>query len=1289
MTPPEPHTSDTAQAATALPPTARVSLRWWRLPVGLSLALLATAGALWAWSGSEGSLATTLNIASRLMPQGQTLSSAQVQGSMQHGGRLGQLHWQHDGLQVQLHNADVTLDWSQLWNGRLPLRSLQIEQLNIDDKRPPSPHAALNSFSWPVKVKLPWRIGQLRWAGPPALDLQALQGHYDFDGQHHLLKLQPLTVAQGQYSLQARLQAAAPMALDVTVQGQVQIPSTARTRGLTLQASATVQGNLSGPQAKLLVDAQLSPPNPIRSGMQLNLQAHVLPWQSQPVHNAQAKWQQLDLALLWPGAPQTRLTGQAAIAPDAAGWHGQAELTNAIPGPWDQNRLPLSQLDAQVRYQQGLWHIQQLSSRMAGGQVQAQVQQTSAGWTGQVQLTGLVPSQMHTALASGAVQGQLQARDNGQGKVQISADLSSPPGTAHVSPSLGALARHPQLRLERLHLQGLWQAAEWDIQTLDLRAADGHLQGQFKFQPPRGSTPWAAQGQLQLTVPGLTARAQGHLAAQKGLGSIDAAMQDAALSQAWLSRWPGWAERLRGLQASGPAQLKAQWQGGYEQADAPVQLTLQLPRLTGQKAKVEPWQIDPARLQIQGTLQKLEAQVQTSIQQGRSSVQVQTRLNAVRSTPTAGSTVWSAWQGQVLNATIDAKTAITPNTVLPWRAQLAEPVSWQWRRDTLGASGRWGAGVLALQGPSPGQAQVSWNAGQWSAPIPGHGTKTELSARLDDLPMTWLSGIISPDLQSDVLLQGTLNWSQQDSLHVKAVLERSRGDLRLATDGGTGQKLSAGLRTARLQLQIDGVDMQAQLAWDSEQMGQAQAQAQTRLSATAQGWTWPEQAPLSGQLQANLPRVDAWSLLAPPGWRVQGTLDAHVTLSGTLAQPQWQGFLQADKLAVRSAVEGIEFNQGQLRAQLQGQQVELTQLSLRGAGAQGGELKAGGLVKWLPPSSTADKDPAHPWGEVDMALHTHIQNLRVSNRADRRLTLSGDVKAVMQQGRLQLRGQVQADQALFILPEDNTPTLGSDVVILGVHTVPAASTPPTPRPNWLGIPDVQVGLDLGPDFQVRGLGLNTRLAGQVTLVSNAASQGQPRLTGQVRTEGGRYKAYGQQLEIENGLLRFNGPYDNPSLDILALRPNLSQRVGVQITGTALQPRIRLYSDPEMPDADKLAWLVLGRSAAGGGAESAVLQQAALALLGGNGKTLSGELASALGLDEISLAQGSRSNATATGAAVTLGKRLSKDFYIVYETSLRGTFGSFYVFYDLSRRLTLRAQTGQDNALDLIYTIRKD
>ncbi|MBX9716333.1 MAG: translocation/assembly module TamB domain-containing protein, partial [Burkholderiaceae bacterium] len=187
---------------------------------------------------------------------------------------------------------------------------------------------------------------------------------------------------------------------------------------------------------------------------------------------------------------------------------------------------------------------------------------------------------------------------------------------------------------------------------------------------------------------------------------------------------------------------------------------------------------------------------------------------------------------------------------------------------------------------------------------------------------------------------------------------------------------------------------------------------------------------------------------------------------------------------------------------------------------------------------------------------------------------------------------------------------------------------------------------------------------------------------------GTYKAYGQQLSIEQGLLRFTGPYDNPSLDILAIRPNLQQRVGVQISGTARAPVVRLYAEPELAEADKLAWLILGRSAANGGAESALLQQAALALLGGNGKSLSGSLAQALGLDELSM-RGASSDGTTTGATVMLGKHISRDFYVVFERSLTSTLGTLYIFYDLSRRFTLRAQAGTQSAVDLIFTVRYD
>src|SRR4029450_12584702 len=80
------------------------------------------------------------------------------------------------------------------------------------------------------------------------------------------------------------------------------------------------------------------------------------------------------------------------------------------------------------------------------------------------------------------------------------------------------------------------------------------------------------------------------------------------------------------------------------------------------------------------------------------------------------------------------------------------------------------------------------------------------------------------------------------------------------------------------------------------------------------------------------------------------------------------------------------------------------------------------------------------------------------------------------------------------------------------------------------------------------------------------------VNGTVRAVDGTYQAYGQKLVIDRGLILFNGPVENPRLDIEATRPNLDVRVGVLVTGTALNPRVRLFSEPEMSEMDKLSWL---------------------------------------------------------------------------------------------------------------------
>jgi translocation and assembly module TamB len=230
---------------------------------------------------------------------------------------------------------------------------------------------------------------------------------------------------------------------------------------------------------------------------------------------------------------------------------------------------------------------------------------------------------------------------------------------------------------------------------------------------------------------------------------------------------------------------------------------------------------------------------------------------------------------------------------------------------------------------------------------------------------------------------------------------------------------------------------------------------------------------------------------------------------------------------------------------------------------------------------------------------------------------------------------------------------------------------------------VGVNIDLGQRLRLRGRGLDTRLVGKLAVTS---PQGRLALNGEVRAADGQYAAYGQKLDIERGVIAFTGALENPRLDILAIRPNLDVEVGVQVEGTAQAPRVRLVSTPEMSEYDKLSWLVLGRAPEGlGQTDIALLQRAALALLAGEGQGVDAQLLASLGLDEFSVRQVESGDVRDT--VVSLGKQLSRRWYVGYERGVNDTTGSWQLIYRAARRFTLRAQSGEDNSLDAIWTWR--
>lgn len=1352
-------------AAAAAPQPQAARRGRWRVLQGLLAGLLALAlalvGALWWWAGSSGSLAATLTRAAQYLPEGQSLQAGEVSGSLRTGGRIGWLRWSSPQLAVEVHDAQISWRLAPLLRRELRLDRLELERLTLTPGAPrieaAEPRQPPEQLTLPLQVALPFRVQHITWAGPSPVHVDGLAGSYRYDGAQHHLSVDQLALAQGRYALQARLQAAAPMALSASLSGSLQTEVPGSGQALQAQAQAEVQGRLATADARLEVTARLRGTADTQPPLSADLQARIAPWARQPLLQATADLQGLDLAALWPQAPVTQLSGSASIAPTADGWAMQARLHNAAPGPWDRQRLPLDSLQAQASYDGQEWAVTEARLQLGQGSASLQGSYRPATQTlqGRARLRALNPAALHSLLDAAPLNGQISADGSDDGAVRFAIDLRA--AAARATTSSGAA-----LRLDRLTAQGRWQDGRLAIARLQLNALQAQLQGQELHISTAAPS---LQGRLQARLPGATAQFDGQIAPQSGKGRLALDLQDAQRSQRWLQALPGMAKAVTEWGLEGNAAFSADWQGGWQQLQRQLQaagllagdgqkatagdggFALQA-RLSAPRLQIRPPGPEgaaPLTLELQHTSATLSGTLaQASLQwdgtlrhaQGPGQPELRARLQLRAE---AGQRGAGRWQAQVNALQLQASATGQPG---PWALQLAQPLAISWRPSPqleLEAT----AGQAQLSGPAPGKVQLRWQPlhyAQGAAGAPGTPGVARLRSQgeLIGLPLAWArawqtdgasggqDALARLGLGGDLVLNGRWDIDAGERLRASATLERASGDLSIVTGDAdapsvvhgssqsqaaalprVGASTPAGLRRAALTLSVDGDALRAELDWDSERAGRVQWAGRTSLARSAGGWTWPEDAPLAASVRAELPDVGVWSTLAPPGWRVRGTLSADARLSGTRAAPHWSGQLAAEQFGVRSLLDGVDLQDGRLRATLQGQQLSITELSLHGgqgsrariagysgnrtaAPQDGGTLSGSGSITW----GRTGEAGAPGLSGITMDLRARAQALQLLVRADRQLSVSGDLQARLQGGQFTLRGRLKTDRATIILAESGAPTLGADVVVHSAALRRAAAARADKASQASGQvqaarpPDIAITLDLGEDFALQGHGITTRLQGQLEIGSSSATGGQPRVTGELRTVQGRYRAWGQALDVESGLLRFNGPYDNPALDVLALRPNISVRAGVQVTGTARAPRVRLYADPELPDAEKLSWVVLGRSASAGGAEAALMQQAALAFLGRGGGDGTAGIAKRLGLDEIGV-KGPQPGADASEAALTLGKRLSKDLYVTYERSLSGVLGTLYIFYDLSKHLTLRGQTGMQSAVDLIYTVRYD
>lgn len=575
------------------------------------------------------------------------------------------------------------------------------------------------------------------------------------------------------------------------------------------------------------------------------------------------------------------------------------------------------------------------------------------------------------------------------------------------------------------------------------------------------------------------------------------------------------------------------------------------------------------------------------------------------------------------------------------------------------------AGAVHDARVEPGRVQLldaalRWRELRWSAAAPGARASMVLDAEVEPLDVAATLKRLYPDFGAvgDLRVGARVQWRHADRVEADVVVERLGGDLALAEGG---QRQALGLTDLRLSLTARDGLWEFTQALAGAQVGVLAGAQRVHAAPTAR---WPgADAPLDGVVELRVANVGVWAPWLPAGWRLGGELHTSATLGGRLGAPEYRGEMTGSALSVRNVLQGVDVRDGVLRVTLAGEQARIETLRLR-AGDGSVEVTGGAT-----------------FGEAPRAqLQLAAERFQLLGRVDRRLVVSGRADATLTRDALRLDGRFGVDRGLIDFTRADAPALDDDVtVVRRGEAPPPAARPRAPQRRV----DVRLAVDLGRELRLRGRGLDTLLRGELALTTPA---GRPALTGTVRTEDGTYQAYGQRLQIDRGTIVFTGVPDNPRLDILAVRPNLDVEVGVEIGGTAQAPRVRLYSDPAMPDVDKLSWLLLGREPSGlGRADVALLQSVALALLAGEGEGPNATLMRALGIDELSVAQ--TEDGTVRETVVTVGKQLSRRWYVAYERSVNAATGSWQLIYRAARRLTVRAQTGADTALDVIWTWR--
>lgn len=426
--------------------------------------------------------------------------------------------------------------------------------------------------------------------------------------------------------------------------------------------------------------------------------------------------------------------------------------------------------------------------------------------------------------------------------------------------------------------------------------------------------------------------------------------------------------------------------------------------------------------------------------------------------------------------------------------------------------------------------------------------------------------------------------------------------------------------------------------------------------------TGPSQA-ISSRIQASIIELGLLNVFVPDVSGIEGRLQADLALRGVVQNPTATGTVELSGGAVDINELGVSLRD--INLQVLASRDNPERLQIQGAAKSGtGFVYLDGSVRLQPEAG---------W---PLKLTLTGEDFQIAKLPEAQIAVSPALTIAYADGQGKVTGQVAVPTALIELKQlpEQAVEVSDDEIIVGQESAEEAA------PAVPGF-DVEIEIVLGENVRFSGMGLETELEGQLRVVQTA---GKMTLYGTVGMEDATYKKYGQDLTVRKGRFVFNGPVDNPWVDVEAVRVSSDKDVTavLSVTGPLKSPKTRVYTDPALPESEALAYLVTGRPLnQASESEGNMIASAALSYGAGQLSWLTDKF----GIDEFEVKEGE----TLQDTLLAVGQHLTPDFYVGTKVGLFNKQVVLVLKLMLTEALSVQTEAGTSQRIKLNYEIETD